>query len=164
MLRMRLHSLGMAHVPTKTAETPLCTASPQRAAHALGSHTGRRSSPGGRRNWGRGRGRPVCRSSRVRTWGIPFSCLQTSTKRQGTASYYSFWQDGAGGSCHPAHARACARVPPVCLDRRRALPPQLRGVAELKFVLTKCRPHPVHFSADRWRISHAPTHKIALAA
>ena len=85
-------------------------ASPQRAAHVLGSPTGRRSSPGGRRSWGRGRGRPVCRSSRVRTWGTPFSCLQTSTKRQGTASYYSFWQDGAGGSCHPAHTRACAKV------------------------------------------------------
>ena len=75
------------------------------ATHAFGSPTGRRSSPGGRRSWGRGRGRPVCRSSRVRTWDTPFSCLQTSTKRQGTASYYSFWQDGAGGSCHPAHAR-----------------------------------------------------------
>ena len=34
---------------------------------------------------------------------------------------------------------------PTCLDRRRTLSPRLRGAAELKFVLTKCRPPPVHF-------------------
>ncbi len=56
------------------------------------------------------------------------------------------------------------RSPPTCLDRRRTLPPRLREAAELKFLPTKCTFHPVHFSADRWRISHAPTHKIALAA
>ena len=49
--------------PREAAETPPCTALPRRAAHVLGSSTGRRSSPGGRRSWGRGRGRPVCRSS-----------------------------------------------------------------------------------------------------
>ncbi len=35
----------------------------QCATHAFGSFTGRRSSPSGRRSWGRGRDRPVCRSS-----------------------------------------------------------------------------------------------------
>ena len=43
------------------------------------------------------------------------------------------------------------RSPPVCLDRRRALPPRLRGAAELKFVPSKCRPHPVHFFIDLCR-------------
>ena len=37
----------------------------------------------------------------------------------GSASYYSFWQDGAGGSCHPAHARACAKVV-ACLPGSQA--------------------------------------------
>ena len=73
----------MEHAPRETDETPPCMALPQRAAHALGSPTDSRSSPGGRRSWGRGRGRPVCRSSRVRTWGTPFSCLQTYTDTAG---------------------------------------------------------------------------------
>ena len=30
--------------------------------------------------------------------------------------------------------------PPACLDRRCTLSPRLQGAAELKFVLTKCRP------------------------
>ena len=34
--------------------------------------------------------------------------------------------------------------PSVCLDRRRALPPRLRGAAELKFLPTKRTFHPVH--------------------
>ena len=63
-----LHPAGACRrvPPREAAETPPCTALPRRAA---GSSTGRRSSPSGRRSWGRDRGRPVCRSSYVRTWG-----------------------------------------------------------------------------------------------
>ena len=125
--------------PRKTTETPPCMALPRRASHAIGSPTGRRSSPGGRRSWGRGRGRPVCRSLCVHTWGTPFSCLQASTIRRDPFHIAYSGRHGARGSCHPTHARACARVS-TCLVRRRTLPPQLR-VAELKFVPAKCRPH-----------------------
>ena len=59
--------------PREAAETPPCTALPRRAAHVLGSPMGRLSDPGGRRSRGRGRGRPVCRSSPVRTWGTSLS-------------------------------------------------------------------------------------------
>ena len=73
---------------------------PRRAAHTLGSPTGRRSSPGGRRSWGRGRGRPVCRSSCVRTWGTPFSCLQPSTMSRDPLHITHTGRHGAYG--HPA--------------------------------------------------------------
>ena len=33
----------------------------------------------------------------------------------GSASYYLFWQDGAGGSCHPTHACACSKIA-TCLS------------------------------------------------
>ena len=61
---------------------------PRRAAHALGSPTGRRSGPGGRRSRGRGRGWPACRSSPVRTRGTSLSWLRPSTRCRETASYY----------------------------------------------------------------------------
>ena len=64
----------------------------------------------------------------------------------GSASYYSFWQTRL---LRPLPSHSCARLPPgsppACLDRRRTLPLQLRGAAELKFVPSKCRPHPVYF-------------------
>ena len=72
--------------------------------------TGRRSSPGGRRSWGRGRGRPVCRSSCARTWGTPFSCLQAYTIRRDPLHITHSGRHGARGSGHPAHARARAKV------------------------------------------------------
>ena len=112
---------------------------PRRASHVLGFPTGHRSSPGGRRSWDRGRDRPVCRSSCVRTWGTTFSCQQPSTMRRDPLHITHSGRHGTRGSCHPTHSRACARVS-TCLVRRRTLPPQLR-VAELKFLPTKCRPH-----------------------
>ena len=94
-----------------TAETPpmlrLRMASPRRAA---GSSTGRRSSPGGRRSWGRGRGRPVCRSSRVRTWSTPFSCQQPSTMRRDPLHITHAGRHDACGSGYPACVRTCARA------------------------------------------------------
>ena len=89
-------------------------ASPRRAA---GSSTGRRSSPGGRRSWGRGRGRPVCRSSGIRTWGTPFSCLQASTIRRDPLHITHAGMHGACGSGYPACVRTCARAA-ACGDRQ----------------------------------------------
>ena len=96
--------------PREATETSPCTALPRRAAHVLGSSTGRRSSPGGRRSWGRGRGRPVCRSSYVRTWGTPFSCLQASTIRRDPLHITHAGMHGACGSGYPACVRTCARA------------------------------------------------------
>ena len=76
---------------------------PRCASHVLGSSTRRRSSPGGRRSWGRGRGMPVCRSSCVHTWGTPFSCLQLSTMRRDPLHITHSGRHGACG--HPAYAR-----------------------------------------------------------
>ena len=89
-------------------------ASPRRAA---GSSTGRRSSPGGRRSWGRGRGMPVCRSSYVRTWGTPFSCQQPSTMRRDPLHITHAGRHGACGSGYPACVRTCARAA-ACGDRQ----------------------------------------------
>ena len=89
-------------------------ASPRRAA---GSSTGRRSSPSGRRSWGRGRGMPVCRSSYVRTWGTPFSCLQPSTVRRDPLHITHASRHGTCGSGYPACVRTCARAA-ACGDRQ----------------------------------------------
>ena len=96
--------------PTSLPMLRPCIALPQRAAHALGSSTGRRSSLDGRRSWGRGRGRPVCRSSGIRTWGTPFSCLRPSTMRRDPLHITHSGRHGARSNGHPAHARACAKV------------------------------------------------------
>ena len=114
------------------------------ATHAFGSSTGHRSSPGGRRSWGRGRGRPVCRSSRVRTWGTPFSCLRAYTIRRDPLHITYSGRTVPVAAAISLMRAPVPRSPPACLDRRRTLPPRLRGAAELKFVPTKCRPHPVH--------------------
>ena len=47
--------------------------------------------------------------------------------------------------------------PPACLDRRRTLPPRLRGAAELKFVPTRCRPPPqfAHIDENDPRLNNA---------
>ena len=105
---------------------------------------GRRSSPGGRRSWGRGRGRPVCRSLHVRTWGTPFSCLQTYTIRQDPLHIIHSGRAVQVAAAIPLMRAPVPRSPPACPDRRRALPPRLRGAAELKFLPTKCTFHPVH--------------------
>ena len=82
---------------------------PQRAAHVLGSTTGRLSSPGGRRSWGRGRGMLVCRSSCVRTWGTAFSCQQPSTMRRDPLHItHSGMTVQVAAAIQPT--RACARV------------------------------------------------------
>ena len=103
--------------PREAAETPPCTALLRRAAHVLGFPTGRRSSPGGRRSWGRGRGMPVCRSSYVRTWGTPFSCQQPSTVRRDPLHITHAGRHGACGSGYPACVRTCARAA-ACGDRQ----------------------------------------------
>ena len=103
--------------PREAAETSPCTALPRRAAHVLGSSTGRRSSPGGRRSWGRGRGMPVCRSSGIRTWGTPFSCLQASTIRRDPLHITHAGRHGVCGSGYPACVRTCARAA-ACGDRQ----------------------------------------------
>ena len=87
-----------------------CMALPRRAAHVLGFPTGRRSSPGGRRSWGRGRDRPVCRSSCVHTWDTPFSSLRTFTIRRDTLHITYSGRHGVRDSGHPAHAHTAARV------------------------------------------------------
>ena len=108
-------------------------------AHTLGSSTSRRSSPGGRRSWGRGRGRPVCRSSCVRTWGTLFSCLRSFTMLQDPLHITHTGRHGSCGSCHPAHARSCARVA-TCLPGSRthavATTPRSSGTK----ICTKCKP------------------------
>ena len=115
-----------------------CIALPQRAAHAFGSPTGCRISPGWRCSWGRGRGRPVCRSSRVRTWGTPFSCLQPSIMR-GIRFILLILADTVPAATAIRLMRAPApRSPPAYLDRKCTLPPRFRGVTELKFLPTKC--------------------------
>ena len=103
--------------PREAAETHPCTALPRRAAHALGSSTGRRSSPSGRRSWGRGRGMPVCRSSGIRTWGTPFSCQQPSTMLRDPLHITHASRHGACGSGYPACVRTCARAA-ACGDRQ----------------------------------------------
>ena len=101
----------------KLPKRPHATALLRRAAHVLGFPTGRRSSPGGRRSWGRGRGRPVCRSSYVRTWGTPFSCQQPSTVRRDPLHITHAGMHGACGSGYPACVRTCARAA-ACGDRQ----------------------------------------------
>ena len=94
--------------------------------HAAGSSTGRRSNPGGRRSWGRDRGRPVCRSSCVRTWGTPFSCLQPSTMRRDPLHITYSGRHGSCGSGQPARldphrnsrpAQASAAFAPAAMGR-----------------------------------------------
>ena len=117
-----------------------CMTLPWRAEHALGSSTGRRSSPGGRRSWDRGRGRPACRSSRACTWGTPSSCLQAYAIRRDLLHItYSGRTVPVAAAIRPTRAPVL-RSPPACLGRRRTLSSQLRGAAELKFAPTKCRP------------------------
>ena len=134
-----------------------CMALPQRAAHALGSSTGRRSSPGGRRSWGRGRGRPVCRSSGIRTWGTLFSCLRPFTMLR-IRFILLILADTVpvAAAIRPTRAPAPGS-PPACLDRRRTLPPRFRGAAELKFAPSKCRPPPqfVHIDENDPRLNNA---------
>ncbi len=107
-----LHPTGACRrvPPRETTEMPSvprpCMTLPQRAAHVLGSSTGRRSSPGGRRSWGRGRGGPVCRLY-IRTRGTFLSCLQPSTKRPGSASCYP---PGRHGACVPPYRRGKAKA------------------------------------------------------
>ena len=128
--------LAWSAPPRKTAETPPCMALPR---HAAGSSTGRRSSPGGRRSWGRGRDRPVCRSLCARTWGTLFSCLQPSTMRRDPLHITHTGRHGSCGSCHPAHACSCARVA-TCLPGSRthavATTPRSSGTK----ICTKCKP------------------------
>ena len=74
---------------------------PQRSTHAFGFSTGRRSSPGGRRSWGRDRGTPVCRSSCARTWGTPYSCLRASAMHRDPPHITYAGRRGACNSGHP---------------------------------------------------------------
>ena len=143
--------------PTSLHMLRPCIALPQRAAHALGSSTGRRSSLDGRRSWGRGRGRPVCRSSGIRTWGTLFSCLRPFTMLR-IRFILLILADTVpvATAIQPTRAPAPGS-PPACLDRRRTLPPRFRGAAELKFAPSKCRPPPqfVHIDENDPRLNNA---------
>ena len=125
--------------PRETAETSPCTALPRRAAHAIGSPTGRQSSPGRRRGRDRGRGMHVCRSSPVRTWGTSSSWLQPSTTRRDPLHTTHTGRHGSRSSGHPAHARACSKIA-TCLPGSQMRTVTTTPRSSRTKICTKCKP------------------------